>query len=89
MCHPTKQSVPINVTGSFLTLLLFLLPVGAFCENVRSAKSVQYLDVTKEAGIAFLHVNGWTGKRYMVETMGTGAAFFDYDNDGYLDIYFV
>ena len=51
--------------------------------------SVQYLDVTEEAGIKFKHVNGWTGKRYFVETMGPGVGFFDYDNDGYLDIYFV
>ncbi len=61
----------------------------AFQSSISEVNSVQYLDVTKEAGITFKHVNGWTGKRYFVETMGPGAAFFDYDNDGYLDIYFV
>jgi len=54
-----------------------------------TSPAVQYLDVTEEAGITFKHVNGWTGKRYFIETMGPGVAFFDYDNDGYLDIYFV
>ena len=82
---PTKRFVRFT----FITLLLFSLSIGAFRGYARSAKSVQYLDVTKEAGITFKHVNGRAGKRYMVETMGTGAAFLDYNNDGYLDIYFV
>ena len=45
--------------------------------------------VTDEAGIQFRHFNGATGEKHLVETMGGGVAFFDYDNDGYLDIYFV
>jgi predicted nucleotidyltransferase len=61
----------------------------AFQASVSTTNSVQYLDVTAEAGITFKHVNGWTGKRYFVETMGPGVAFLDYNNDGYLDIYFV
>jgi len=47
-------------------------------------------DVTHQAGIHFSHVcGGDTGKKYILETTGSGAAFFDYDNDGWLDIFFV
>ena len=50
---------------------------------------IRFTRVTDEAGIQFRHFNGATGKKHLVETMGGGAAFFDYDNDGNLDIYFV
>lgn len=50
---------------------------------------IRFTRVTDEAGIQFRHFNGATGEKHLVETMGGGAAFFDYDNDGNLDIYFV
>jgi hypothetical protein len=52
------------------------------------ASPVQYVDVAQQAG---LHdPNIWGGvahKRLIIETKGSGIAFFDYDNDGWLDIY--
>ena len=48
--------------------------------------AVQFTDVTAAAGIHFQHVNGAEGKKYMPETMGSGCAFIDYDNDGWQDI---
>lgn len=50
---------------------------------------VQFIDVTKRAGIDWSHENGATPEKYLIETMGGGGAFLDYDNDGWLDIYLV
>ncbi len=49
---------------------------------------VQYIDVAEKAGLTIPNV--WGGvdhKRVIIETKGSGIAFFDYDNDGWLDIY--
>jgi hypothetical protein len=52
------------------------------------ASPVQFIDVAKQAGLTVPNV--WGGvdtKRIIVETKGSGIAFFDYDQDGWLDIY--
>jgi len=50
---------------------------------------VTFRDVTQQAGIRFVHNNGAFGKKFLPETMGPGAAFIDYDNDGWPDIFLV
>ena len=54
-----------------------------------SSADVQFVDVTAEAGINFRHISGAEGAYHLPETLGAGGAFFDADNDGYLDIYLV
>jgi hypothetical protein len=59
---------------------------SALAANATS--SVQFVDVAREAGLNVPNV--WGGvdhKRYIIEAKGSGLAFFDYDNDGWLDIY--
>ena len=46
----------------------------------------RFLDITRQAGIRFVHYTGAFGKKYLPETMGAGCAFLDYDNDGNPDI---
>ena len=49
---------------------------------------VQFVDVASEAGLTVPNVWGGTDhKRYIIEAKGSGIAFFDYDHDGWLDIY--
>jgi enediyne biosynthesis protein E4 len=54
-----------------------------------SSPAIAFVDVTRPSGIAFRHNNGAFGKKYLPETMGAGAAFLDYDNDGWQDIFLV
>lgn len=62
--------------------LLAWLGVGA---APPSASKVQFADVTAQAGIKFVHNAGKSGKKYLPETLGSGAAFFDVDGDGWID----
>jgi hypothetical protein len=50
---------------------------------------VTFADVTREAGIDFVHVNGAAGKKWLPETMGSGVGLLDYDTDGDLDLLFL
>jgi hypothetical protein len=55
----------------------------------RPSGPIEFTDVTAQAGIHFKHNNGAFGKKYLPETMGSGACFLDYDNDGWQDILLV
>ena len=50
---------------------------------------VRYTDIRKAAGITFLQDSTQTDQKYYLETMGTGVAWIDYDQDGLMDLYFV
>ena len=41
------------------------------------------------AGVTFTHINGASADKYLVETMGSGGLLFDYDNDGWVDLFLV
>ena len=66
----------------FLFIILLIYPLF-------SAAAIQFVDVTEEAGIDFHHINGAEGAFHLPETLGAGGAFFDADNDGFLDVYLV
>src|SRR5262245_7694827 len=55
-------------------------------EAPRYSGPIQFTDVTALAGIHFKHNSGAFGKKYLPETVGSGCAFIDYDNDGWQDI---
>jgi hypothetical protein len=49
----------------------------------------QFVDIARQAGVAFHHTNGASVEKHLVETMGSGGVFFDYDGDGWIDIFLV
>ena len=64
--------------------LIFLYTI---CCNAQ--QTPYFTDVTTEAGITFKHVNGKSEHKHIIETMGSGVVFFDYDGDDDADLYFV
>lgn len=86
-----KQKISSPRPLSLLLQLASLFLIFGFITigDSTNPDAVTFSDVTEEAGIHFKHINGKTEKKYVIETMGSGAVFFDYNNDGYLDIYVV
>jgi hypothetical protein len=64
-------------------------PAAAGAPAAGDAESTRFEDATAATGIVFRHVNGATGQKYMLETLGSGVCAFDYDRDGRQDLYFV
>lgn len=67
-----------------LYLLLFFWSI---C--VRAQTSIRFEDVSEKSGVNFEHTDGSSGKRFIVETVASGLGLIDFDDDGYIDIYFL
>jgi len=79
----------------FLTLGLAAILLGGWTMTAQSGppsghlaeKPGKFVDVTTASGVHFEGQAYHTAKKYLMETMGSGVALFDYDNDGRLDIF--
>ncbi len=73
---------------------LCLVPIAVDSHSARRqignrASSPIFRELPDTAGLKFRHYNGMTGKFFLPEVMGAGAALFDFDNDGDLDVFLV
>jgi len=72
--------------------LIFCAAAAAFSQEPTKSDSVpiaKFSDITDRIGVKFRYLSSHTTRKYLPETMGAGAALFDYDNDGRLDIFLV
>ena len=87
-----RASAFVLLAGSFLGLPASLVgeKAGGSTPAQHSADHpVLFQEVTNQSGIHFHHINGATPEKYMPETMGAGGLFFDYNNEGWVDIFLV
>ncbi|HYL16781.1 MAG TPA: CRTAC1 family protein [Terriglobales bacterium] len=66
------------------------LPAGVRLDSTPVNSEFAFEEVLpRVSGITWTHTNGRSAEMYLPETTGAGCAFFDYDNDGWMDIYLV
>src|SRR2546426_11504495 len=76
----------------FLSLAVGLIWVNTFLDRSVSASQHPneiFTDITAQAGITWQQFSGESPDRFLIETMGGGVAFLDFDSDGLQDIFFV
>ncbi len=84
-----KKYIAFNAPLFAIFYFLFSLGFSATANAQNSDSGVTFKDVTAKSGIHFVHNNGAFGKKFLPETVGSGVAFIDYDNDGWPDIFLV
>ncbi len=80
--------IPLSISISVLLCCALLRSAGVTATDQKPAQ-VQFVDVTSAAGITWNLKTLAPGTKYLIETMGGGGGFIDYNGDGRLDIYLV
>lgn len=70
-------------------ILLAILGAAALLSSAVPPPAVTFTDIASAAGITFVHDNAWSPEKYLIESMGAGCAWIDYDQDGLMDLYLV
>jgi enediyne biosynthesis protein E4 len=57
--------------------------------ETKASNSIRFVDIVPRAGITFVHDNAASSEKYLIETMGSGCGWIDYEQNGLLDLYLV
>ncbi len=87
--HSESSSTRLTGIGRLALTAAAALPSCNDGGEEQPAGRAFFVDVGAESGVGFNHTAGGRGDYYLIETMGAGGAFFDYDGDGFLDVYLV
>ena len=85
MWSPRKKIGVLACGAAVLGAIFWVVPSVIAAADGRPAGL--FVDATAKLGIHFRHQASPTSKKYLLETMGSGVAVFDFDNDGRLDIF--
>jgi enediyne biosynthesis protein E4 len=84
----TARRCWLITTAAFAAVIAGPLPIASSAFSRGTPFDLRLVDVTTASGVEFTHENSPTTQKYLVETMGGGVAMLDYDNDGWLDLFF-
>jgi len=73
--------------GKGIVVAAFVMP--AWATGLSAQEPVGFLNAARQVGIAFEHENGATLEKHLPETMGSGVVIWDYDADGWSDVFLV
>ena len=89
----TAKKVVITGAARGIGLMLLIIQHVAAQTGAKSSSPGPVLpgfsEITETSGIGFRHQAAKTSQKYLIETMGAGVAVLDYDQDGWVDLYFV
>jgi hypothetical protein len=78
-----------RLTAAIIVLAAAFAPARFGAMSQLDGGPVLFRDVAAESGVTFTHTNGASPSKHIVETMGSGGLLFDYDGDGWLDVFLV
>src|ERR1700682_5587954 len=87
-----RTALPLRATAAIL--LALIVPGAPLAALRRQRQPVppelpMFRDVAVAAGLDFTHVSGASDQKFLPEILGSGGLFFDFDDDGWLDILLV
>ena len=82
-----KRLTCLLVAG--FTVAIVSARVNGQRHSADGAAAVRFVDISRDAGVDFRQTNGASADKHLIETIGSGGLFFDYDTDGWIDILLV
>jgi len=89
MARPRQARAKALIVSFASGLALFTMAAGRPGAGAAEDGPIQFEDVTLPAGLDYRNLFGSPDKPYIIESTGNGAAFFDYDDDGCVDLFVV